>query len=156
MAGVEKPLSPERLGERLSDVYDVVGPLYRRVYRTVERNETRDGVSVGVRAVLDMLRRLGPSTVPQLAREQDLSRQFVQRMVNAGAARGLVRARANPAHKRSSLIELTAAGTRTIDAIRRGERESLGTVGGAITEADVRACLHVLEHMLAVLDPTDD
>ena len=144
-------LPPERLGERLAEVYLVVGPLYRRVLRRVEQDQPVMGMSVGVRAVLDELRRTGPATVPEVARRQDLSRQFVQRMVNDALGQGWAEAIVNPAHRRSSLIRLTAAGTAAIDAVVSREHALMSRVGGDLTDADVDTTLRVLREMLAAL-----
>ncbi|MET8570996.1 MarR family winged helix-turn-helix transcriptional regulator [Streptomyces sp. NPDC004783] len=149
------PLPPDELGHRLTEVYDLVGPLYRRAQRSVEQGLAPDGVSVGVRAVLTLLHRGGPMTVPQMGRAQTISRQFVQRMVNDAAARGLVESVPNPAHRRSSLIRLTEEGRRVTARILGREHAVLRTVGGALTEDDVTACLRVLGRMLHALDHVD-
>lgn len=147
----DEPLSPGELAPRLAEVYLLVGPLYRRVLRKVELGEEIEGVGVGVRAVLDMLRLNGPMTVPQMGRAQALSRQFVQRMVNDAAGRGFVEAVPNPAHRRSSLIRLTEAGRAVIGAVIAREHGLLGQIGqgsGGLTQAEVDACVKVLSRML--------
>jgi len=151
----DAPLDPDALADRLAEVYLLVGPLYRRVLRAVEQNETVEGVSVGVRAVLDLLHRTGPMTVPQMGRAQSLSRQFVQRMVNDAAAGGLVETVDNPAHRRSRLIRLTAAGRERIAAVAAREHGLLRQVPGDLTGPEVDACLRVLDRMLAALDDVD-
>ncbi|MFJ8545998.1 MarR family winged helix-turn-helix transcriptional regulator [Streptomyces sp. NPDC093586] len=156
MDDTASPLPPDELARRLTEVYDLVGPLYRRAQRSVEQGLARDGVSVGVRAVLTLLHRGGPMTVPQMGRAQAISRQFVQRMVNDAAAHGLVESIPNPAHRRSSLIRLTDAGRSTISGILDREHAVLRAVGGALTAADVTACLRVLDEMLRALDHVDD
>ncbi|MEV0613969.1 MarR family transcriptional regulator [Nonomuraea sp. NPDC050404] len=145
----------EELTDRLTEVFDLVGPLYRRSLRKVELDAPIEGLSVGVRAVLNLLREEGPMTVPQMGRAQALSRQFVQRMVNDAAERGLVEFTANPAHKRSSLIRLTGEGRAAIDAVRERERRVLRQVGGDLTEAEIDACLRVLSRLLRILDDID-
>ncbi|WP_177198632.1 MarR family winged helix-turn-helix transcriptional regulator [Streptomyces colonosanans] len=137
------------------EVFALVGPLYRRVLRKVEQAEPIEGISVGVRAVLDLLRGHGPLTVPQMGRAQALSRQFVQRMVNDAAARGLVESIPNPAHKRSSLIRLTDGGRAAIDAVTAREYALLAQVRGDLREADVQTCVRVLTRMLEVFDDVD-
>ncbi|MFD8275180.1 MarR family winged helix-turn-helix transcriptional regulator [Streptomyces flaveolus] len=149
------PLPPDDLGHRLTEVYDLVGPLYRRAQRSVEQGLAHDGVSVGVRAVLTLLHRGGPMTVPQMGRAQAISRQFVQRMVNDAVARGLVESIPNPAHRRSSLIRLTEAGRSTTTDVLDREHAVLRAVGGGLTAADVTACLRVLGEMLHALDHVD-
>jgi len=151
----DEPLPPGELAVRLAEVYLLVGPLYRRVLRKVELGEEIEGLGVGVRAVLDMLRREGPMTVPQMGRAQALSRQFVQRRVNDAAARGFVEAVPNPAHRRSSLITLTEPGRAVIEAVTAREHGLLGQVGGELTQADVDACVKVLSRMLDALSDVE-
>ncbi|MBL1082546.1 MarR family transcriptional regulator [Streptomyces actinomycinicus] len=147
--------SRDQLAERLTEVFDLVGPLYRRVQRKVEEAAPIEGLSVGVRAVLDLLRARGPMTVPQMGRAQALSRQFVQRMVNDAARQGLVESIANPAHRRSSLIRLTDPGRATIAAVRAREQELLRQVDGDLSIADVETCLRVLSAMHALFADVD-
>jgi DNA-binding MarR family transcriptional regulator len=142
-----EPLPPDQLAARLGEVYVALGPVYRRVARIVEHDEELSGLSVGVRNVLDQLRRGGDRTVPQLARAQDLSRQFTQRMVNDALAAGLVELRRNPAHRRSSLVHLTRDGEEAITAVAAREHELLGRVGGDLTGAELTGTLRVLHHM---------
>jgi DNA-binding MarR family transcriptional regulator len=151
----DTPLDPDALADRLAEVYLVVGPLYRRVLRAVERDAPVSGISAGERAVLDLLARNGPMTVPRMGRAQSLSRQFVQRMVNAAVAAGHVEMVDNPAHRRSRLVRLTGAGRATIGAVAAREHDLLRQVGGDLTDGEVRSCLRVLERMLAALDDID-
>jgi DNA-binding MarR family transcriptional regulator len=148
----EQDLAPVELAERLIEVFDLVGPLYRRAQRKVEQDVPSEGMSVGIRAVLNMLREHGPMTVPQMGRAQAISRQFVQRMVNEAAARHLVEGVPNPAHKRSSLIRLTAEGQAAITAVIDRERAVLRQVGGDLTDTEVTGCIRVLSRLLQLLD----
>lgn len=141
------PLAPEALAPRLAEVYVALGPVYRRVARLVEQDERVSGLSVGVRNVLDQLRRDGERTVPQLARAQDLSRQYTQRMVDQAATDGLVELIENPAHRRSRLVRLTPAGKKAITAVLERELSLLERVGGDLTAAELDGTLRVLLHM---------
>ncbi|WP_406347063.1 MarR family winged helix-turn-helix transcriptional regulator [Streptomyces sp. NBC_00648] len=136
------------------EVFALVGPLYRRVQRRIELDAAQ-GISVGVRAVLDLLRENGPMTVPQMGRAQSLSRQFVQRMVNDAAERKLVESIPNPAHQRSSLIRLTDEGQAVITAVTAREYALLRQVGGDLSDADIAACVRVLGRMLELFDDVD-
>ncbi|MEU3556547.1 MarR family winged helix-turn-helix transcriptional regulator [Streptomyces fragilis] len=149
------PMDPDARARRLTEVFDLVGPLYHKVFRKVEQETPVDGVSVGVRAVLDLLDRHGPLTVPRMSRAQALSRQFVQRMVNDAVARGFAESRPNPAHRRSPLIALTPAGARAVAAVTAHERTLLRQVDGDLTHEDVDACLKVLGRMLDLFADVD-
>ncbi|MEU9444108.1 MarR family transcriptional regulator [Streptomyces sp. NPDC048304] len=155
MSDTERPLTPDEAGARLMEVFALVGPLYRRVHRKIEQEAPRQGLSVGVRAVLDLLREHGPMTVPQMGRAQSISRQFVQRMVNDAAADGLVEAVPNPAHARSPLIRLTDAGHTAIEAVVAREHALLRQAADDLTTADVDTCVRVLSRMLALFDDID-
>ena len=140
-------LSPDDLARRLAEVYVALGPVYRRVARLVEQDEQVSGLSVGVRNVLDQLRRDGDRTVPQLARTQELSRQYTQRMVDQARTDGLVELVDNPANRRSHLVHLTHAGEAAIDSVLERELSLLERVGGDLTAAELDATLRVLHHM---------
>ncbi|MEV7145290.1 MULTISPECIES: MarR family transcriptional regulator [unclassified Streptomyces] len=155
MNDIDEPLGPDELGERITEVYDLIGPLYRRAFRKIEQGEQIEGASVGVRSVLDLLRRFGPMTVPQMGRIMALSRQFVQRTVNDAAARGWAEVIPNPAHQRSSLIRLTDAGRTVITAVLAREHAVNRQVGGGLTDAEITACVRVLRELLRTMDHVD-
>ncbi|MFD7663799.1 MarR family winged helix-turn-helix transcriptional regulator [Streptomyces sp. NPDC059788] len=150
--GSQAPGDP---GDRFVEIFDLVGPLYRRAQRKVEQDAPLEGLSVGVRAVLNMLREDGPLTVPQMGRAQALSRQFVQRMTNDAAGLGLVEFLPNPAHKKSSLIALTEDGRAAINAVIDRERTTLREAGADLTDTDITACIRVLSCLLHSLDDID-
>ncbi|MGW1623933.1 MarR family winged helix-turn-helix transcriptional regulator [Streptomyces sp. NPDC002172] len=155
MNDIDKPLAPDELGDRITEVFDLIGPLYRRAFRKIEQGEQIEGASVGVRSVLDLLRRYEPMTVPQMGRIMALSRQFVQRMVNDAVARGWAEVTPNPAHQRSPLIRLTAEGRATITAVLAREHALNRQVGGDLTDAEITACVRVLKQLLRTFDHVD-
>ncbi|MDQ0597262.1 DNA-binding MarR family transcriptional regulator [Streptomyces canus] len=155
MNDIDEPLPPDELGHRVSEVFDLVGALYRRGLRKLEQSEAVEGVSVGVRSVLVLLHRYGPMTVPQMSRLMTLTRQFVQRMTNEAMERGWAEATANPAHQRSSLIRSTEDGEAVITAILAREHALNRQVGGDLTEAELTACARVLKEMLRTFDHVD-
>jgi DNA-binding MarR family transcriptional regulator len=83
-------------------------------------------MSGGRRRVMMSLHRLGPLTVPQLARSRPVSRQHMQMVVNALADDGYVELIDNPAHKRSHLVRLTRAGEALVTTMDLREIELLG------------------------------
>ncbi|MFG2094328.1 MarR family winged helix-turn-helix transcriptional regulator [Streptomyces sp. NPDC048612] len=122
-------------------------PLHRTVVRAVERELADTGLTAGEHALLDALHTEGPRTVPQLARGMGLDRQPVQRRVNHAAELGLVVTAPNPAHRRSSLIRLTAEGTAAIRGIQQFEATELRRRLADLPAADVRTALHVLDRL---------
>ena len=134
---------PER-GSLLYDILRNVRPLVLNSARVVEAALSDDGVSVGMRAVLEVLAEGGPATVPAVAERLDLARQGIQRHVNDLAALGLVEAVPNPAHRRSVLIAPTPAGTALFRRIRADELDSLDRLAGDCSRDEIVTALKVL------------
>jgi DNA-binding MarR family transcriptional regulator len=134
---------PNATPDQLARVFDLLGPLYRQAVRTVDHTA---GIPVGVRALLDLLRVRGSSTVPRIADILGLSRQFVQRCVNEAEEAGWVTLATNPVHRRSSLVVISDA----------GEAESLTPLATGLSEEDVAACLRVLTHLLELVRSPSD
>jgi DNA-binding MarR family transcriptional regulator len=102
----------------VADVYELAGALRRhgehlagRVGQTQARWQLLSVVSDEARSV------------PQAARRLGVSRQAVQRLADELDADGLVTYVTNPQHRRSPLLELTAAGRQTLDGITAAARE---------------------------------
>ncbi|GGU51976.1 hypothetical protein GCM10010211_15450 [Streptomyces albospinus] len=131
----------------LHDVIRRLWPLHRTIVRAVERELQGTGMTAGEHALLDALRTQGPRTVPQLARSLDLDRQPVQRWVNHAADLGLVVTAPNPAHRRSSLIQLTTEGSEVMRGIQDSVSAELRRGLADLSAADVSTALRVLDRL---------
>ena len=107
----------------------------------------KDDLSGQERLVMMSLRKLGLSTVPQLARKREVSRQYVQTTVNALESRGLVALHDNPAHKRSRLVGLTGAGEESILQVMAREGEAMHRVAVGLHPEQVREAVAVLRRV---------
>jgi len=131
----------------LGELMDETVLLFHRLRAVAEEVHGQGEASAGRRGVLRSLARGGPQTVPQLARARPVSRQHIQSLVNALAADGLVELVANPAHKRSPLVRLTAAGARRIEAMAARERTLLGVLRIGVTQAELRSAAETLRRV---------
>jgi len=137
----------------LTTLLDEVRLLWHVMSQVAERLHEEDGVTLGMRAVLESLSAHGPATVPDVARRRRVSRQHVQLLVNALTEQGLVVAVPNPAHRRSSLIELTPAGRETFDRMARRELrflERLTIAGGPESVTKAAATLRSIREQMEV------
>jgi len=107
----------------LESVLAETAALFHRLRHEAERIHGQGETSSGRRAILRGLSKLGPQTVPDMARARPVSRQYIQRLVNELTADGLVESFENPAHKRSSLIRLTGAGQEKLEQMSVREQE---------------------------------
>jgi DNA-binding MarR family transcriptional regulator len=128
----------------LYEVLRHVRPLVLNSARVVDAALRGDGVSVGMRAVLELLAGHGPMTVPDIADRLDLARQGIQRHVNDLVALGCVETRPNPAHRRSVLIAATPSGSELFARIRATELDRLGRMADGCTDEEIAATLRVL------------
>ena len=126
-------------------------PLMQQVESAVERGLRGTGLTVRMRAVLEILARDGPLTVPDLARHLEIQRQYVQVMVNETHVAGLTEKRANPRHKSSGLIALTARGSDMIDHVRRAEARLVADLSRRLEPRDIDAALSVARQCHSLL-----
>jgi len=110
----------------------------------VEAGLKGTGLTVRMRAVLEILQRHGEQTVPDIAAKLEIKRQYVQVMCNETLASGFIAQRANPRHKRSPIMELTDDGRNLIDALISKELKLMQGLGANLSDEDVFTALKVL------------
>ncbi|WP_299692070.1 MarR family transcriptional regulator [uncultured Tateyamaria sp.] len=123
-------------------------PLMQAAEANVEQGLRGTGVTVRMRAVLEILHAQGDATVPEIAHALEIKRQYVQLMVNDTLADGLVRKIANPRHKRSTLISLTERGRALIEGVVRREMELVHALGDDLTTDEVETAHRVVTRLL--------
>lgn len=133
--------------EAVDELTMTVALLYFRMRRAAEELLGEGAQSSGRRSVLKGLVKAGPQTVPQMARIRAVSRQHIQKLVNGLLADGLVELIDNPAHKRSRLVSITAAGRDAAEATARRESRILPALARGIELEDIRTATRVLEEL---------
>ncbi len=136
----------------LESVLAETGALFHRLRHEAERIHGHGETSSGRRAILRGLSRLGPQTVPEMARARPVSRQYIQRLVNELTADGLVEAVENPAHKRSSLIQLTGAGQEKLEEMSARERELIDGLRIEVPPAELLQAAATLRQVRVVFE----
>ncbi len=134
-----------------NDVVDETRLLFHRLRYVAERIHGGEAPSAGKRGVLQSLRRHGPLTVPQMARQRPVSRQHIQVLVNGLLDSGYVELMDNPGHKRSKLVRLTPTGTALIDAMLERERLLVEKTDIGMPAARLRDAAHVLRRLRELL-----
>lgn len=90
----------------------------------------------------------GGWTVPRAARRLGVTRQAVQRTVDALRTDGLVQIEHNPDHQRSPLIALTDEGRAALAAITKAGTDWNMTVGSKISTQDIQTARSVLRALI--------
>ncbi len=125
-------------------VFEEAVALHLRLTMTIERLHGDTELTRACRGVLRDLARLGPRTVPQLARRRPVSRQTVQVHVDRLVAIGMAELLENPDHARSRLVVLTQAGKAAVEEMWAQE-------GRLVEELPVRASSRLLTQTAGVL-----
>jgi DNA-binding MarR family transcriptional regulator len=121
--------------------------LFHRMRHDIECLHAQGQVSSGRRSVMRGLAKLGRQTVPEMARARPVARQYMQRIVNELTDDGLVESVENPAHKRSSLIQLTAKGKRQLDEMTAREQELLSGLQVKATKEELMQAAETLRRI---------
>jgi DNA-binding MarR family transcriptional regulator len=119
-------------------------PLYQSSGRAVDQALRGTGMTVPLRALLELLIDRGPMTVPEVASDFGVTRQSVQALVDVGAARGLLELKDNPRHKRSRYVSATEPGLRAFTEVHRRELDNLARVTADLDIGDLALCARVL------------
>ncbi|MCB2228900.1 MAG: MarR family transcriptional regulator [Desulfarculaceae bacterium] len=110
-------------GRELHDLFEEVFHLQAVLATVVDLVHEEAGLGSPQKKVAEILARRGPSTVPEVAAEMEVSRQFVQTVCNRLEEQGLIVFGPNPRHKRSRLAALSEAGRATLDEVWQREGE---------------------------------
>ncbi|WP_150526195.1 MarR family winged helix-turn-helix transcriptional regulator [Roseibium sediminis] len=141
-------------------IIQLIRPVHRRLARAVETKLAGSGISVGMRAVMEILAVKGKSSVPEIARNLFLKRQQIQLLVNELEAKGYLERGPNPAHKRSPLFALTKDGLSEFERIRQTENMELEALVTPLSQAELASTevvlRQLLEHFSAFEDDPDN
>ena len=130
--------------ENLYNIVWMSRPMMQAAEMTVEQGLTGTGLTVRMRAVLEILNAHGDLTVPDIAARLEIQRQYVQVMVNETLASGFTEQRPNPRHKRSPLLALTPNGRALIERVVAQEIHMMAEISEDFDEAEVATALRVV------------
>jgi DNA-binding MarR family transcriptional regulator len=130
--------------EALTALIREVRALFHRLKAAAGEAYGEHALTAGMRGVLTDIAQHGPQTVPQMARRRPVTRQHIQTIVNQLLDLGYVAMRANPAHKRSKLVELTRTGRTVTEDIRERELRILGRLPVSQTPAQIQEAVHIM------------
>ncbi|SDR39589.1 MarR family winged helix-turn-helix transcriptional regulator [Pseudovibrio sp. Tun.PSC04-5.I4] len=139
----------QELAGVLYESIQITRPLLRHITNAVEAASLKVGVSVGERAVLEVLYNSEDAlTAPQMTELLDLKRQFVARVLATSKAKSFVEEKLNPTHKRAHYHQLTEAGRAAIAEICGAELRVLKSLLQRLSADEVIAHLKVQKALL--------
>lgn len=125
--------------------------LANQLRRTAASSSGQANSPAGGWSLLQVLDRLGPLTVPAIARIRAVSRQSTQTLVNRLEAHGYVTLSANPAHKKSSLVHLTDRGRRLLAVATARESKSSEALLPYVAESRLVSAARLLRRLRELL-----
>lgn len=134
-------------GEQIHDLLREVFALHRDLAQLMDQVHERAGMRTPQIRAAGVLDRLGPTTLPDLAAQLDVSRQFARAVCNEMRDAGLLEFRDNPRHKRSRLAALTGAGRAALALAREKEAAIIQDVLPDLDAASVTAAQDLLQHI---------
>jgi len=135
---------PTPEGEALYELMIQLPRLNAAIRLTPFRSDQAAKLSGGMWTLLRSLKLDGPRTVPQIARSRGLARQRIQVLVDEAVARGFVRFRINPEHKRSRIVSLTRDGAAAFEQHDAAARQLAEELSSNLDIRDLDAALRVL------------
>lgn len=143
--------SSSRRVEAVGAVVDATRRLFHQLRAAASEVHGQGELTAARRGVLESLARDGPRTVPELARARPTTRQHIQVVVNALLADGLVERLDNPAHRRSKLVRVTAAGAATMAAMAAREAAIYAELAPGLSAAELGRAVRTLESLRRAL-----
>lgn len=137
--------------ENLYQIIWLSRPLMQAAEAIVEQNLKGSGLTVRMRAMLEILAKKGSLSVPEIADHLHIQRQYVQLMINETLAAGLTEKRPNPRHKRSMRIALTESGNATIRNVTAKEMALMQQLSDSFDPAAIDTTLDVTKRLIKTL-----
>jgi len=148
-------LTRTQRGGAVMAVLEEAVALHLRATAVIEQLHRRPELTGACRGVLRDLARLGPRTVPQLARRRDCSRQHVQVLVKRLVADGMAELVDNPDHRRSPMVRLTPAGKDTLETMWRREADLIDELPAVLAIEELEGARRVLRQLRRLLEENE-
>lgn len=149
------PASTPSKIETLNALFTATVSLFHTLTAAAEDLHQQGNFTAGKRGLLLGLYRLGPQTVPQMARARPVSRQYIQMLTDRLAEEGLLEFVDNPVHKRSWLVRLTEKGKSSIVAMLAREAGVFKELPVPVSEQDILTATAVLRSFREVFQSQD-
>ncbi len=144
--------SAQKSVEALMALIEEAIALHLQLQVLTEELHGHSELSRACRGILRDLYRLGPRTVPQLARGRPVSRQNVLMLVNRLISDGLAEQIRNLEHKRSYLVRLTSRGKALLEEMWSRETALLNSLNLNLSTDDLQAATNVLHRLREALE----
>ena len=130
-------ITAEQVGERYLAVH-------HRMFRAVNDEMSRHGLSMARTKMLRRLQEQGPTRQSVLAADFELSPRSITDVVDGLERLGLAERRPDPADRRAKLVAITNAGQSALDVANVTRERLLTQIFGTLTEDDQATLIRLL------------
>ena len=138
-------------GQALHDLFREVFALHAVLAEVMDKVHEQAGLSTAQLKIMRIINQMGPATVPDIAAELSVSRQFVQTVCNHLLAHAFLEFTDNPRHKRSKLADLTEPGRKAFKRSRNKENRIIEKSLSEIEPDKVADACKLLAHIRTVV-----
>ena len=131
-------------GESIYELVQQTRPVVLVAARATEARWSRHGITVAMRAVLEVVLREGPRSVPQHARTLDITRQAVQQTVDQLRTLGHLTPLPNPAHRTSPLLAASQGAVELFESLHADEVRAADAIAAEFSDAEIDLARQVL------------
>lgn len=131
------------LADKLYAGVQLTRPLLRNITARVEADLAGTGISIGQRAILELLLATDQATAPEITATLELKRQFVARELHALSEKGMIVSVDNPRHRRSVYYRLTEESRARISEVRRREMVQFAAFANRFSAEEIDAFLRI-------------
>lgn len=129
--------------EKLYAGVQLTRPLLRNITARLETDLSGTGISVGQRAILEVLLVLTQATAPDITNVLQVKRQYVGREIKLLLRNGMLETTPNPNHKTSHFYSMTEKARIAIVNIRERETANFAAFASCFTHEDIDAFYRV-------------
>lgn len=142
-------IAGEDLALRLVDEFAAFGPAYMKWVKSRMRDR---GMTYARMRLLGALHCHGAQIMSSISDELGVTRRNVTALVDALEDEGLVQRVPHPTDRRATVIELTEAGSRTVEGMYEGHREAVAEIFAGLSEEDRRELIRLLGSLRGALN----
>lgn len=150
MGRLKSEISPK--AQLLEELFSEVVRTYFALKRLSGELDFVSDAQGGSMGIFEEIALNSPVSIPEIARKRDVSRQYVQKMVQKLLKQGLISAQDNPAHRRAKLYDLSDVGEAVFQQLANEACVFFESAVNPFEEQELDAAKKTLEKLRTVFE----
>ena len=137
--------------KELMSLFDEVRLTFNTLATITDALHQAEGITVGMRAVMEFIEKNGAHTVPEIARARGVTRQRIQILANDLVEKDFAVLLENPTHKRSAKLDLSQKGQAAMKRMAKHEADLLDNQRWDLKKSKICETADTLKQIRSVL-----